>query len=447
MPGKYWLEIYGCQMNFAEGYALESELKKLGWKQAGTAEEADVAILHTCSVRQTAENRIWGRLGFFKHIKQSKHQKLIVMGCMAERLKNEIVQREPSVDLVVGNYHKEYLADIIDGLQDQDISHAERKEAFLKHEKEFRFQKLHYRENDFHAYLPIMHGCNNFCTYCIVPYVRGREISRSPEEILDEISQLESRGVKEISLLGQNVNSYSYQDGRTKVDFPDILERILDHSRDIEWIRFITSHPKDVPPRLIDLIQEQPRICRHVHLPVQHGSSSVLQRMNRKYSREDFLDLVRRMKEKVPGISLTTDILIGFPGEGEKDFQDTLSLLREVRFDDAFMYYYNVREGTPAAQFDDQLPKELKLERLDEVIQLQRSISHEIRMQRIGTVEKVLAESVSRRNSSELLGRTERDQMTVFPGTKAQIGGFFHVRLEELHGNTFKGSICEEPEA
>ncbi|MDY7029585.1 MAG: tRNA (N6-isopentenyl adenosine(37)-C2)-methylthiotransferase MiaB, partial [Spirochaetota bacterium] len=428
MAKKYWLEIYGCQMNFAEGYALENELRNHGWEPAGSAEEADAAVLHTCSVRQTAENRIWGRLGYFKHIKQSRPQKLIVMGCMAERLKEKIREREPAVDLVVGNYGKEYLADIIErtagGVPAQTAAGSDGRKTHDSADtmsapangRGFNFHRLHHRERDFHDYLPIMHGCNNFCTYCIVPYVRGREVSRPPEEIIREIRLLEAEGVKEISLLGQNVNSYSYRDSGRELDFPDILEIVLQETRGIEWVRFITSHPKDVPPKLIELIASEPKLCRHVHLPVQHGSSTVLKRMNRKYSREDYLQLVGKMRSAIPDISLTTDILIGFPGETEADLEDTISLMKEVRFDDAFMYYYNVREGTPAAEFEGQLPKQTKLDRLAAVIETQRVISREKRLERVGTVERVLAESASRKNAQELLGRTERDQMVVFPG-------------------------------
>ncbi len=436
MPTRYWLEIYGCQMNFAEGYALEGELKRKGWEPAGQPEDADVVILHTCSVRQTAENRIWGRIGFFKHLKQSREQKLVVMGCMAERLKEDIMKKVPAVDLVVGNYGKGDLAEVLTGM----------KENLDGRERPFEFQQDHFHEKDFHAYVPIMHGCNNYCTYCIVPYVRGREVSRSPEAIVSELHRLQQNGVKEISLLGQNVNSYSYREpGRDGIlKFPELLKIVIEESGSIEWIRFITSHPKDVPPELIDLMAREEKLCSHLHLPVQHGSSSVLKRMNRKYSRGDYIELVQKMRERIPDLSLTTDILIGFPGETEEDFEATLRLMRELRFDDAFMYYYNVREGTPAADFKDQLPRSLKLERLSEVIAQQRGITREKREERLGGVEKVLVESVSRRNKEEMLGRTERDQAVVFPGTEDMIGGFFKIRLEGLNGTTYRGSMQRE---
>lgn len=444
MPKRYWLEIYGCQMNFAEGYALETELGKRGWEAAKKPEDADVAVLHTCSVRQTAENRIWGRIGFFKHLKQSREQKLVVMGCMAERLKDDIKKREPAVDMVVGNFVKGELADLLTGMGDGGTREIDLFEA-----RPFEFQQNHLHEHDFHAYVPIMHGCNNFCTYCIVPYVRGREVSRPPGEIIDEIHRLEKNGVKEISLLGQNVNSYFYPNpdsGGTDIkksgmNFPELLKLVIEEVGSVEWIRFITSHPKDVHPGLIDLIAGEKKLCSHVHLPVQHGSSSVLRRMNRKYSREDYVKLVADMRSRIRDLSLTTDIMIGFPGETEMEFRDTLRLMEELRFDDAFMYYFNPREGTPAAVFNDQLPKSLKLERLSEVIELQQKISHEKKLERLGRVEKVLAESVSRKNTRELLGRTERDRSVVFPATADGIGNFFDIKLEELHGNTYRGSI------
>jgi tRNA-2-methylthio-N6-dimethylallyladenosine synthase len=449
MSKRYWLEIYGCQMNFAEGYALENELEKRGWETAERPEEADVAVLHTCSVRQTAENRIWGRIGFFKHLKQSRAQKLVVMGCMAERLKEDIRKGEPAVDMVVGNFAKNKLAEMLTELEEgtagEGTAGNAKREFDYFEEGPLEFQEDHLHGGDFHAYVPIMHGCDNFCTYCIVPYVRGREVSRAPEKIIEEIHHLEQRGVREISLLGQNVNSYFYTDpdgnGQGSLNFPALLKLVLKETDSLEWIRFITSHPKDVDPELIDLIAGEERLCSHLHLPVQHGSSTVLKRMNRKYSREDYEKLVAAMRSSIRDLSLTTDIMIGFPGETEKDFKETLELMEEIRFDDAFMYYFNPREGTPAAAFDDQIPKSLKLERLAELIEVQKKISREKRLERIGRIEKVLAESVSKKNRKELLGRTERDKSVVFPAPVEGIGKFFHIKLEGLNGNTYRGSV------
>ncbi|MFW5727076.1 MAG: tRNA (N6-isopentenyl adenosine(37)-C2)-methylthiotransferase MiaB [Spirochaetia bacterium] len=444
MPEKYWLEIYGCQMNFAEGYALEIELKQNGWQAAETPEEADAVILHTCSVRQTAENRIWGRIGFFKHMKQEKPLKLIVMGCMAERLKAELQAKEPAIDLVVGNFEKQQLPNLIGDLsRNSSYSISPGGAADQSQEQPFSFQDFHQKENDFHAYVPIMHGCNNFCTYCIVPHVRGREVSRSPAEIKVELQRLEAHGVKEITLLGQNVNSYSYHTEARHYRFPDILKLILDQLDSVKWLRFLTSHPKDVPNELVEMISTEARLCNHIHLPVQHGSSSVLKRMNRKYTRDEYLRTIEHMRKVINEPAITTDIMIGFPGETEQDFRDTLDLMREVEFDDAFMYYFNPREGTPAAVFDEQVPHQTKLDRLSEVIALQREITHSRKMKRVGKVEQVIVESVSKKKPDELLGRTERDHMVVFPGTTDSIGEFVKVKIESMAGNTLKGHKCD----
>src|SRR6056297_2333483 len=450
MSKKYWLEIYGCQMNFAEGYALENSLKQQGWEQADIPERADAVILHTCSVRQTAENRIWGRIGFFKHLKQTNPVKLVVMGCMAERLKVELRKKEPAIDLVVGNFEKEHLPNLIENLSRNNsytVSTAPsplKKEYESPEEKPFHFQDSHQRERDFHAFVPIMHGCNNFCTYCIVPHVRGREVSRSPQDIRRELQSLEANGVKEITLLGQNVNSYSYAEGgddtvTRQYKFPDILKELLDQLDNIEWVRFLTSHPKDVPQQLIEMIASEPRLCSHIHLPVQHGSSSVLKRMNRKYTREDYLQLVTQIRSSIDEPALTTDIMIGFPGETEADFLATLDLMREVKFDDAFMYYFNPRTGTPAAEFEGQIDHQTKLDRLSEIIALQKEISRKRRSKRVGKVERVLVESLSKKNPRELLARTERDHMVVFPGESTLIGQFVNVRIDAMRGNTLKG--------
>ena len=456
MSKKYWLEIYGCQMIFAEGYALENSLKQQGWEQADIPERADAVILHTCSVRQTAENRIWGRIGFFKHLKQTNPVKLVVMGCMAERLKVELRKKEPAIDLVVGNFEKEQLPDLIENFNNNQsdttqtphttstASSPGEEEYESPEEKPFHFQDSHQREKDFHAFVPIMHGCDNFCTYCIVPHVRGREISRSPQDISRELQGLEANGVKEITLLGQNVNSYSYDRDATdsvtwQYKFPDILKEILDQLDSIEWVRFLTSHPKDIPQRLIQMIATEPRLCSHIHLPVQHGSSSVLKRMNRKYTRDDYLQLVTQIRSSIDEPALTTDIMIGFPGETEADFQATLDLMREVEFDDAFMYYFNPRSGTPAADFEGQIDHQTKLDRLSEIIALQKEISRTKREKRVGKEERVLVESPSKKNPRELLARTERDHMVVFPGNSSLIGQFVKVRIDSMVGNTLKG--------
>lgn len=441
MAKKYWIETYGCQMNVAETDALELELEKSGWEHAQLPEEAHAVLLHTCSVRKTAEDRIWGRLGFYKHLKGQKEEvrqkpSIVVMGCMAERLGEKISETYPSVDLVIGNFAKQHIVEELERLVP-----AVEGRARLEENDAFEFSRYHSREGAQHAYVPIMHGCDNYCTYCIVPYVRGREISRAPSDIVDEIRRAEQIGVREISLLGQNVNSYFHQEGGTTFRFTDLLEHILGSLDKVEWLRFITSHPKDVPEGLIELIGNDVRLCNHFHLPVQHASDPVLRAMNRRYSRADYVGIVEKLRREVPDISITTDIMVGFPGETEEDYETLLELVRQLEFEDAFMYYFNPREGTPAADYREQVPHELKLERLSRLISIQSSITQKIRGRRIGTVDMVLVDAVSKKNEHEMRGHSERDEPVVFPGSSELVGKIVPVRLEGISGTTYKGRI------
>lgn len=427
----YWLETYGCQMNTAESNAIIADLIEKGWKEADSEQNADFVLLNTCSVRQTAENRIWGRIGYYKHLKETKDFTLAVTGCMAERLKEDLQKKAPAVDMVIGNFEKEILSEYLDT---HDIWNDN-----LVSEGEYNFREIHLAENDFKSMVPIMHGCNNFCSYCIVPYVRGRETSRSPESIIKELKKLELKGVREVTLLGQNVNSYSYTENDKIIDFTHLLKRILSETKLIGWIRFMSSHPKDVPENLIDLISLNSRLCNHIHLAVQHGSDKILKRMNRNYTRSDFIALTNKMKKTIPDISITTDLLIGFPGEDIKDLELTKDLMNRIGFNDAFTYYYNPREGTKAFNFSDNIEDKEKLRRLNEIIEIQRSISSDLKLKRVGNTVKVLVESISRKNKNELLARTEKNEMVVFTGNEDLIGTFQEIRLKSLNGNTFKG--------
>ena len=467
----YWLETYGCQMNKAESGYLEYELQSHGWTPVQKPEEAETVILNTCSVRKTAEDRIWGRLGFFKAQKKNHSFRLVLMGCMSERLKEEILNEAPHVDLLVGNFQKHRLVDVLDqgdafpeaaAQEDREAapqrapqqppqraSDRAHQEAHLVDPGEYRFAERH-SLSGFQAFLPVMHGCNNFCTYCIVPYVRGAEVSRSPRSILAEIRRLQEpegssgQAIREITLLGQNVNSYSYREQHgTILTFPALLRLIVPVLRDRTWLRFLTSHPKDMSDELIELIASEPALCRHIHLPVQHGSNRILQAMGRKYTRQHYLDLVARIRKTIPEVSLTTDILIGFPGEGEEDYRLTLELMRQVGFEDAFTYRYNPREGTRAFELGDDVPESLKQERLSGVIDLQRRITREAKKHKLGRTVEVLVEGVSKKNSGELLARTEGDEMVVFPGSPRLIGTFARVRLQSLRGSTFRAETIE----
>lgn len=453
----YFFETYGCEMNIAESAAVEQLLIARGWKQAKSAQVADMAIINTCSVRETAENRIMGRLGWFNGLKAVRAKKLgaktkmldeaveyvkdgakpltiVVMGCMAERLLKTFQKDYPFIDYVVGTYAKYQFSEIISAVEEGQ------KPFELDDSSAYKFASVSAEPGAFSTFVPIMHGCNNFCTYCIVPYVRGREISRPVCEILREIDILTGYGVKEITLIGQNVNSYN----DNGVNFASLLQKIADHLREtkscIEWVRFMSSHPKDFTDDVIDVIAKEEVLCRHIHLPVQHGSTAVLKAMNRRYTREQYLDLVSRIKARIPDVSLTTDIMMGFPGETEQDVEDTLDLMRQVKYESAMMYYYNPREGTPAAKME-QLPEQVRKDRLQRVIDLQLEHTHEQMIKRVGSVMKVLVESVSRDDKTELLGQTEQHEKVAFKAERSLIGKFVNVKITELSGNTFRGNI------
>jgi tRNA-2-methylthio-N6-dimethylallyladenosine synthase len=436
---KYFLETYGCQMNKAESSALESVLKDHSWV-LGTKENADLVIINTCTVRATAENRAWGRIAQYAAQKRDRSFSLMIVGCMAEQYKSEMKKKQPGIDFVLGTFQKQSFGLILDQLMAGTSFDIEEEKPF------YVFSKTHHESGAFRAFVPIMHGCDNFCSYCIVPYVRGREVSRSPMDILDELDRLSAAGVREVTLLGQNVNSYRWHDESGDLDFPNLLRMIAKHlvktrtavSEGIGWLRFLTSHPKDLSDDLIAAIAEEPMICKHVHLCVQSGSDRVLSAMNRKYSREYFLALVERMKAAIPELSLSTDILVGFPGESDEDVEETLDIMKKVGFSYSFMYHFNPREGTKAAKLPNRVPERLKKERLAKVIELQKVLTHETLTARLGSEDTVLIESGSRKSSRELLGRTSRDEMVVFSGDSSRIGSFARVRLLRLSGNTFR---------
>lgn len=458
---KYFFETYGCQMNKAESSSVEQILIERGWNSVENSEDANLVIINTCSVRATAETRIHGRLGWYSALKKSQVKQnktpitVVVMGCMAQRLLESLKKQFPVVDYVVGNFQKPFFAEIFEAVE------TGRKVNQLDETPVYSFASTSYEQGSFSAFVPIMHGCNNFCTYCIVPYVRGREISRSPKDILSEIDQLSAHGVKEITLLGQNVNSFCWNETKSISEtaseisakscddkiilFPQLMKMIAEHLKKtnspIKWVRFMSSHPKDLSDELIKVISEEEVLCKHIHLPVQHGSSNILQRMNRRYTREKYLDLVKKIKKQIPEVSLTTDILIGFPGETEDEFEETVSLMKEINYLAAYMYYYNPREGTPACSYENQIPMEDKKRRLAKIIDIQQEITKTEMKKQLGKTVKVLVENVSRDDESEMLGRTSRDERVVFKADKSLIGSFVEVKLESLNGNTFKGCL------
>lgn len=476
----YFFETYGCEMNIAESASIEQILISRGWEKAKSAQICDMAIINTCSVRATAETRIYGRLGFYSGLKKVRNAEpdakkrsmeeaagyvekngpvpltLVVTGCMAERLLKTFQKDFPVIDYVVGTYAKNKFGDIISAVEEGKAP------VQIDEEPVYTFAPTSYEEGAFSTFVPIMHGCNNFCTYCIVPYVRGREVSRPVNEILAELDVLTARGVKEITLLGQNVNSYrgtfskesvaSAKSSPVKkeghvVSFPELLDTISGHlektNSSIKWIRFESSNPMDFSDELIDTIAANKKICRGIHIAVQHGSSRILKLMNRRYTRESYLELVKKLRQKVSDVELTTDIMLGFPGETEEDFEQAYSLMEQVRFESAFMYYFNPREGTPAAKMENQIDLETKKERLQKIIDLQLKITNEVMTARVGKTITVLADIISRDNKNELLGKTEQNERVAFAAPRALIGHFVKVRLDSLNGNTFKGTLAE----
>jgi tRNA-2-methylthio-N6-dimethylallyladenosine synthase len=431
----YFFETYGCQMNLAESAALALVLAERGWTSAESPEYADLILINTCSVRITAETRVFGRIAHYAAEKKKRRFTLIVAGCMAERLGDELKQQSKAVDYVMGTQARSTFPLILDAIEQGSVlSPSDEKPAFS-------FSSSHLEDGQFRSFVPIMHGCNNFCSYCIVPYVRGREVSRSPESIKTELRLLSEKGVREVTLLGQNVNSYRWEENGELVEFPDLLEMIAEEvsGLNIEWVRFLSSHPKDLSPWAIKVMAEHPVFCRHLHLCVQHGSNSILEKMNRRYTRERYLELVAEIREAMPDISLSTDILIGFPGETGKDLDAALSLMEEVKFLYSYMYHYNPREGTEAFKLPDRIPDEIKQKRLAQVIELQQRHTLQLLQARVGQTEKVLVEGISRKNADELIGRTERDEKVVFPGDISLIGNFVQTKLLSLKGNTFRG--------
>jgi len=430
--GKFFIETYGCQMNTAESNAIESLLVSGGWTSAEKPEDADLDIINTCSVRKSAENRIWGRLGAFKHIKAQRAKeglstKLVLTGCMADRLKDELKKDAPQIDYVVGNNDKLRILEIA-GLGDKTSSESDK----------YTFTKAYYKEGDFSSYVPIMNGCNNFCSYCIVPYVRGREISRCPEQILQEVRYLDSKGVREITLLGQNVNSYSYEG----VDFPELLKMICDVCDNIIWIRFESPHPKDFSDKLIEVIATEPKVAKHLHVPMQSGSTRILGLMNRRYSREQYLDLISRISKRIPEMTYAVDVMVGFPGETEEEFQETLSAMAEVGYIEAYMYYWNPREGTRACQMEGQIPENVRQQRLQKLIDWQLENAARIKAKRAHGIQKVLVTQVSRDNGKQMLGRNEHGEMVAFDFDTAKmpkVGDLVDVEFLLLNGNTYIG--------
>ena len=434
------VDTYGCQQNEADSEKLRGYLSEMGYSFTQDEFQADVIVVNTCAVREHAEMRVLGNVGALNHTKKNKPGQIIaVCGCMVqqEHMAEKIKMSYPVVDLVFGPHELWRFPELLLRVMD---SHK-RVFATAKDDGAVAEGIPLRRDGTVKAWLSIMYGCNNFCTYCVVPYVRGRERSRKPEDILEEARQLVKEGYKDITLLGQNVNSYG-KDLGSGVDFADLLRMVNDIPGDF-LIRFMTSHPKDISDELIDVMAASKHICHALHLPVQHGSNRILQSMNRRYTREKYLERVEAIRAKVPDISLTTDLIVGYPGETEEEFEETCSLVEQVGYDSAFTFIYSPRVGTRAADMPDQIPEEVSSRRIQKLIALQKDVTHKRYANYIGQVHSVLVEESSRRDENQMAGKNEYNITVNFPGDKSLIGQIVRVKITSAGECTLRGERVE----
>lgn len=425
---KVYIETYGCQMNVNDSEVILSILKDAGYVRTEDMREADVILANTCSIRDNAEQRIWGRIGQFR-IQKTKRDVIVgITGCMAERLKEKLLDSH-TVDIVAGPDSYRSLPAMLRAVTPDNPQIN----VLLSHEETYSdITPLRMDRNGVSAYISIMRGCNNVCSYCVVPYTRGAERSRDPKTIIREAEDAFSRGYREVCLLGQNVDSYFWEDPDTpddNVNFAQLLESVAKVSPDLR-VRFSTSHPKDISDEVIYTMAMYDNICSHIHLPVQSGSNAMLEKMRRKYTREWYLGRVAKIRSVIPDCGITTDIIAGFCGETAQDHRDTLSLMEEVGFDSAFMFQYSERPGTLAARkFPDDVPEEVKTARLNEIIALQNRLSLESNRREIGKIHKILIEGVSKKNGNELFGRAGNNKVCVFPAEGHRTGEYVYVRV------------------
>ena len=454
---------YGCQMNVADSEMIAGVLVKLGFSQIADFKKADLVLVNTCAVRVKPEEKVYGRMSALQHLKEKNPLVLIgLCGCLAQKEREKIVERAPFVDLVFGPQSIGELPELI-AAAERSVNHKRAQMKRLKPNQKLKSrlrgaalmgnfentgdtlpEKDVSRESDFKAYVTVMRGCDNFCSYCVVPYTRGREKSRPFETIVGEVEELVAAGYREITLLGQNVNSYNGGHGKA---FPDLLRR-LDRIDGKFYIRFLTSHPQDLSDDLIDAMATCPHVAPHAHLPVQSGSTDVLKAMNRRYSREHYLSLVDKMRSRIPHITLTTDIIAGFPGESDADFEDTLSLLEKVRFDSAFLFFYSEREGTAALALPGSLPVEVRLKRLDRLIEEQMRITFDVNRSMVGEIHEGIIEGFSPKNKKEFTVRTFDNHVVIVKapdgGEPLKFGDFITMKITEGFNFVLKGEITSD---
>ncbi|MGL5188054.1 MAG: tRNA (N6-isopentenyl adenosine(37)-C2)-methylthiotransferase MiaB [Cetobacterium sp.] len=428
---------YGCQMNVNESAKIKSILQNMGYNVIEDVSEADAVFLNTCTVREGAATQIYGKLGELMAVKEERGTIIGITGCFAQEQGEELAKKFPVIDIVMGNQNIGKIPTAIEKIESGDFKHViytgDEDDLPPRLDAEFDSKKT--------ASIPITYGCNNFCTYCIVPYVRGRERSVPMPQILDEVKVFVEKGYKEIMLLGQNVNSYG-NDLETGENFAVLLEEICKIDGEF-LVRFVSPHPKDFGDDVIDVIARNEKVARCLHLPLQSGSSRILKLMNRKYTKEQYIELAEKIKSKIPGVALTADIIVGFPHETEEDFLDTLDVVDKIGFETSFMFMYSPRKGTAAAKMDGQLDQEVKKERLQRLIDLQNRKSKEASDSYKGKIERVLVEGPSRKNEEVLTGRTSTNKVVLFAGDKELEGTFVNVKINECKTWSLYGEIVD----
>lgn len=436
---KYILQTFGCQMNENDSEKLSGMLREMGYVPAESVEDCELVIFNTCCVRENAEEKVYGHLGALKKLHQENPDMVIVMcGCMTQQatVQEEVRKKYKQVDLMFGTHNLYQFPELLYQVLQSRQSVIEVWDSAGTIVEGMPIE----RESTVKAWVTIMYGCNNFCSYCIVPYVRGRERSRVPSEIVKEVEYLVGTGVKEVTLLGQNVNSYRGFEGEQEVRFPQLLE-LLQEVEGLERIRFMSSHPKDLSPDLIRVMKKLPKVCNQLHLPMQSGSSRVLKEMNRHYTKEQYLQLVEDIKKEIPDITLSTDIIVGFPGETEEDFRETLDVVAKAEFDMAYTFLYSRRTGTPAAKSEDQIPEDVMKERFDRLVALQTENSRKMNEPLDGQIVTVLCEGQSKSNPDKLTGRTEGNKIVNFSGDASLQGKMLEVRIDTVQTWSLEGTI------
>jgi len=439
MSKKLYIETYGCQMNVADSEVVVSILKDSGFTSTDNINDAGLILVNTCSIRDNAEQRIWGRLREMGHLKKrNKDLRIGIIGCMAERLKERLLETEKLVDMVVGPDAYRELPVLI---AEAEEGHKAVNVLLSREETYADISPVRMDKNGVSSFVSIMRGCNNMCAYCVVPYVRGAERSRDPDSIIREVNELVSSGYRELTLLGQNVDSYSWKNDSEVIGFPQLLERVA-LINPLLRVRFSTSHPKDISDELLHTIARHENICKHIHLPAQSGSSRILKLMNREYTREWYMERVSAIRRIIPGCAISTDMITGFCTETDEDHIESLSLMVWAAYDFAYMFKYNERPGTKAARkYKDDIPDNIKSARLTEMIALQNKLSAKSKKQDVGKVFEVLIEGTSKKSSEHLSGRTSQNKVVVFPSSGAKKGEYVNVRIERCTSATLIGEI------